>query len=308
MSEVAAVKQAPVASPCVGICKMDPGSDLCIGCARTSDEITEWRTASEDWRQSVWSVIPGRLAKLGATVQRLPKDEHEILDFIETSIRNASGTWVLGVYGGVGEFNRDPEEACDMFRTDDTVTASTPRAALRLTVGPAARLLAVRSDGSDQTPRAYCLAVHRSKLDLPVANRLTALGPDACAILPDQREAPLFDVGLGRTAARFCIRTSEAESREALQAAEGLPLEAMLAQAGGSVLKHSPTRVIETAMGRVEVATPIPGPGGASPAGPHTHLLPGHLAQGLETSPGLAIPDTYAIGALFYPRTDSAAR
>ncbi|MDF1748695.1 MAG: DUF1289 domain-containing protein [Alphaproteobacteria bacterium] len=302
MSDIAAVSPAPVASPCVGICKMDSTSDLCIGCARSTEEIAEWRSGSEDWRQSVWAVIPGRLAKLGATVQRLPKDEREILDFIEISIRDAKGTWALGVYGGVGEFNRDPNEICNLTRTGDTITAITQRAALKLTVGSAARLLAVRSDGPDQAPKAYCLAVHRSKLSLPVATCLTVLGPDSDAILPGQTDAPLFDVGLGRAAARFCIRTAERETHDALLAAVGLPLEGMLAQAGSSILKHSPTRVIETSMGRVEVATAIPGPGGASPAGPHTHLLPDHLAQGLETVPGLAIPDTYAVDALFYPR------
>ncbi|MGF1593076.1 MAG: hypothetical protein ACFCUW_07340 [Kiloniellaceae bacterium] len=43
-------------------------------------------------------------------------------------------------------------------------------------------------------------------------------------------------------------------------------------------MTESPTRVVETAVGRVEVAVPIPPPGSRLPSGPRTHLLPGHLA------------------------------
>ena len=29
-------------SPCIGVCELDLESDLCIGCLRTSKEITTW--------------------------------------------------------------------------------------------------------------------------------------------------------------------------------------------------------------------------------------------------------------------------
>lgn len=32
----------PVASPCVGVCHMDPVSGWCEGCLRTLDEIAVW--------------------------------------------------------------------------------------------------------------------------------------------------------------------------------------------------------------------------------------------------------------------------
>ena len=31
-----------IISPCVGICSIDPDSDLCIGCLRSSSEIAIW--------------------------------------------------------------------------------------------------------------------------------------------------------------------------------------------------------------------------------------------------------------------------
>ena len=30
---------APTGSPCTGICRIDDGSGLCLGCARSTDEI-----------------------------------------------------------------------------------------------------------------------------------------------------------------------------------------------------------------------------------------------------------------------------
>ena len=29
-------------SPCIGVCSIDPKSNLCLGCLRTSDEIAIW--------------------------------------------------------------------------------------------------------------------------------------------------------------------------------------------------------------------------------------------------------------------------
>nr|WP_293241880.1 DUF1289 domain-containing protein [Panacagrimonas sp.] len=37
----AAANDDPAASPCVGICRVD-GRDVCVGCGRTIDEITQW--------------------------------------------------------------------------------------------------------------------------------------------------------------------------------------------------------------------------------------------------------------------------
>ena len=31
-----------IISPCIGVCSIDPQSDLCIGCLRTSSEIAMW--------------------------------------------------------------------------------------------------------------------------------------------------------------------------------------------------------------------------------------------------------------------------
>jgi predicted Fe-S protein YdhL (DUF1289 family) len=42
-----------VPSPCVGYCRIDNGTGLCEGCARTLDEIAGWMSMGEDGRQAV---------------------------------------------------------------------------------------------------------------------------------------------------------------------------------------------------------------------------------------------------------------
>jgi len=37
----AETKDDPAGSPCVGVCRVD-GQDVCVGCGRTIDEITQW--------------------------------------------------------------------------------------------------------------------------------------------------------------------------------------------------------------------------------------------------------------------------
>jgi uncharacterized protein len=43
---VAVKSTSDIESPCQNICVLQDG--ICIGCGRTSDEITEWFTATDD--------------------------------------------------------------------------------------------------------------------------------------------------------------------------------------------------------------------------------------------------------------------
>lgn len=56
---------APIASPCVSVCRMDAGSGLCEGCLRTIDEITQWGRASDSAKRALWQ-------RLGERAQALP--------------------------------------------------------------------------------------------------------------------------------------------------------------------------------------------------------------------------------------------
>ena len=45
-------KQDVVASPCVSICALDD-DDICIGCHRSGDEITQWGSQDNVWKRDV---------------------------------------------------------------------------------------------------------------------------------------------------------------------------------------------------------------------------------------------------------------
>ncbi|APW59420.1 DUF1289 domain-containing protein [Paludisphaera borealis] len=59
-------------SPCTGICQIEKDSRLCLGCARTLDEIAAWRGASEADKQRIWAELPARRVKLGVGLCDVP--------------------------------------------------------------------------------------------------------------------------------------------------------------------------------------------------------------------------------------------
>ncbi|MEM1198889.1 MAG: DUF1289 domain-containing protein [Pseudomonadota bacterium] len=51
-------------SPCIKICVVDPETDLCIGCGRTTAEIAGWLRMGPDERRDVLGTLPDRLATM----------------------------------------------------------------------------------------------------------------------------------------------------------------------------------------------------------------------------------------------------
>lgn len=61
--------EAPVASPCVGVCVLDEGQQVCIGCGRLIGEIAQWGAASEPRRVQIVEAAAQRLQALGGSPQ-----------------------------------------------------------------------------------------------------------------------------------------------------------------------------------------------------------------------------------------------
>ncbi len=55
---------APVSTPCVKICIVDPVSALCVGCGRTVDEIAGWGAMEESERLAVMAGLEARLVAM----------------------------------------------------------------------------------------------------------------------------------------------------------------------------------------------------------------------------------------------------
>ncbi len=51
---------APTPSPCINICRIDAGTNRCLGCRRTLDEIAAWSRMDDAGKRAVWAKLPLR--------------------------------------------------------------------------------------------------------------------------------------------------------------------------------------------------------------------------------------------------------
>ena len=63
--ESAQPPQRRVGSPCVSVCMLDL-DDVCTGCFRTAQEITDWFAMDDDTRREVISLARERMRDAGA--------------------------------------------------------------------------------------------------------------------------------------------------------------------------------------------------------------------------------------------------
>lgn len=291
------IDRMPPASPCVARCVIDEASQLCTGCARSLNEIAGWGSASDQFRSAVWAELPARAARLGLKTRRLSWQGDTLLAETARRISDTGARLIAGVWGASGELARLPGAACAVQIADGALTLTLPDGALRLV---AARYLTAFEIDRPDAPTLIALAVPvgRAFRDRPAT--LTTLGPDDAALLQRDAGGPRFDLGLGRHAARFTVRCDDALAAT-LSRAQGTRWPDHLSRTGLPLRDASPVRVIETPCLRLEIDAKIPLPDGASPAGPHTHLLPDHIAQGLDTPPTVPMPAGYVATALILP-------
>ncbi len=288
-------------SPCVGICKLDEATGFCLGCARTGDEIADWQSRANSWRADVWDALPARFEALGIACRRLPWDTKDIRSFVLQSLDDGRGTWTAGVVGAVAEFAAAPGQRIEADLDGQTIVARTPGARLKFKIDEYVRALTFDPNGTPKEKMRVVLAVKKGRGSLAPADTLTPRGPDYSAIEPANRDSHLFDLGLGRKEVRFSVRVGPGRAFDVLSSAHGTAFPDSLPVIAPTLIEQSPARVIETALGRIEVLTPIPGPDEKSPRGPHTHLLPDHLATGRATPVGIDLPKVYFPGAMLYP-------
>ncbi len=53
---------APIRSPCIRICAVNPKTGHCQGCFRTLKEIAGWTRMSPEERERIMAALPGRKA------------------------------------------------------------------------------------------------------------------------------------------------------------------------------------------------------------------------------------------------------
>lgn len=58
----ASMMSEDVPSPCTGICRIAPGTGLCLGCARALDEIAAWPGLDAAGKRAILAKLPARKA------------------------------------------------------------------------------------------------------------------------------------------------------------------------------------------------------------------------------------------------------
>lgn len=283
-------------SPCVGICRLDPDTGWCLGCARSADELTRWRDLPPDRQAEVWADLPRRKAVLRLGFRLLPWSGQSLSDCLLRAALAPGVAWSIGVYGAIAEFAAHDGEEPQRVYSQNELLLRTRGGALRLRPPPWARLFELV--GRAGHVERLVLALHRARVKEVPASGLTDLGADRQAIDPPDRDHRLFDLGVTRSAIRFCARTADSQLIGLLGDACGKELLDPTTGVVETLIARSPDRVVVSPVGRIEVTGPILREGHA---GPHTHLLPPLLAQRREMEPGFDLPEGYLAGAVLYP-------
>ena len=53
-----------VPSPCNSVCRIDPDTELCMGCLRTLEEVAAWGRLHEQGKREVWLELETRAAEI----------------------------------------------------------------------------------------------------------------------------------------------------------------------------------------------------------------------------------------------------
>jgi len=217
------------------------------------------------------------------------------------ALASRSASLAVGVQGAIAEFHWVAGDR--VAHREGPLALATARGALRITPVDGvctATQPGARAGGEDGEPPLVCwLPAERALLDQPQG--LTELGPDTRAVRPADAAQVLFDLGLGLGHVRACVRSADAELLEVLRANAGGDVLAAHSPVMAAIKRHSPHRVFESRVARIEVFQPIPSParGERTPDGPHTHLLPALIGR---PDPALVELPANARAALFvYP-------
>jgi hypothetical protein len=213
--------------------------------------------------------------------------------FLDAQMADAETQWSLGTFGAIAEFARDAGEPVSLSRGTASRAAVTARGGIRIDLRPDMRPFAFETTTKDSWNHRIALCLPEEQCAMHERTVLTELGSDGDALHERDRDAILFDLGLGARQVDCCVRVGDPDVAAQLRGHCGYPVFGSPAM--GFILAANPHRVFLSRLGRVEVFQPIPPPNGKSPDGPHTHVLPGLLRHrrthaATEPIPGGLVP------------------
>ncbi|TXM70785.1 hypothetical protein FV226_16605 [Methylobacterium sp. WL12] len=233
-------------------------------------------------------------------MQPSPTSPDAVVALLREALADPGTAWSLGSFGAIAEFMRDPDEPV-LALPDDRLGLATARGAIALTPSSDLRPIAYESAVASGWNHAVALCLPEATCTMNRRTVVTELGPDRNAARVEDRDGILFDLGLGLLAVDACVRVRDPEAVERLRAGVGMPLFDHANPIGPHLVAMSPHRVFLARVGRVEVYAPIPGSGGTSPEGPHTHVLPKLLRSGRTHAATTPIPAGWVPCAGLHP-------
>ena len=204
-----------------------------------------------------------------------------VIGLIKRYLHSTECSWSNGISGAIAEFMYDAGENVSFGESATELHAVTERGAIAVNL--AAELTCFAYEDLAHCTRSWtqtvALVLPETHSRIPANHVITALGADTGAIRPQDRDKQLFDLGLGSDLARFCVRTGDSNLERELNSCCGKALSDQQHALAEALQHSSPQRIVVSALGRIEVYTPIPQQAGTTEAGPHTHLLPGLLGK-----------------------------
>lgn len=156
-------------SPCLGVCELDAASGWCAGCGRTGTEIADWQNACDETRQQVWSLIPDRLAALGAERRILPWSPEGCLDAALALTRGRNGYWLIAPEDGTpAAFPTGPGIDLSAARALGQVVIRSPFGSFGLKSHDKLRAFGF---GPIREPAAYIFAIPSGRATVPARER-----------------------------------------------------------------------------------------------------------------------------------------
>ncbi len=219
---------------------------------------------------------------------------------LRAALADPETAWSMGSFGAIAEFMRDPDEAFAPVG-DMRLGMATRRGAVAVTPLPGLRPVAYETGVGSGWNHAVALCLPAGACAMAGRVVVTELGPDAEAARGEDRAGILFDLGLGLLAVDACVRVRDPEAIACLRAGVGRPVFDPESPIGENLVAMSPHRIFLARIGRVEVYAPIPAPGGTSPEGPHTHVLPQLLKAQRTHAATTPIPAGFVPCAALHP-------
>src|SRR5258706_477983 len=127
-------------------------------------------------------------------------------DLISRHLADPKTSWAIGTFGAIAGFHRDADEPVALSAHG----AVTARGGIRLELDGAVRPIAwERPSAGDGWMHGIALCLPATAGAMNGRTTVTELGPDAGALKGEDRDAVLFDLGIGAPHCGICVRTGD---------------------------------------------------------------------------------------------------